>query len=55
MIFLLNILLMVLQLSTREKMVLIWRERELESHDLDASNDETTIQALRNCGLLKFF
>ena len=36
-------------------MVLIWREREHESQDLDVTNDRTTMQTLRNCGLLNFF
>lgn len=36
-------------------MVLIRREREHESQYLEFSNDPTPIQALRICGLLKFF
>lgn len=37
----------------RNKMDLIWREREHEEQDLNATNDLSTIQALRYCGLLK--
>jgi len=37
------------------KMALIRREREHEEQDLTTMNDTATIQALRDCGLLKFF
>lgn len=51
----LSVFIVILQLFTKEKMVLGWREVERESQDLDAANEPTTIQALRNYGLLKFF
>jgi len=35
-------------------MAFIWREREHEEQDSNASNDTSTIQALKNYGLLKF-
>lgn len=37
------------------KMALIWREREHEEHNFTIGNDPATIQALRDCELLKFF
>jgi len=36
-------------------MVITWREREHEEEDLIALHDPVTVNALRNCGLLKFF
>ena len=33
----------------------IWKEREREVLDNQAANDPATIEALRNCGLLKYF
>lgn len=38
-----------------KKMVFIWREREHEEQYLNVANPPTIIQALRYCGLLKFF
>lgn len=32
-----------------------WREREHESQDSVALDDPTTMQALRNCGLYKYW
>ena len=37
------------------KMSLTWREREHEAEDMVALHDPVTVNALRNCGLLKFF
>ena len=37
------------------KMTLTWREREHEEEDMIALHDPVTVNALRNCGLLKFF
>jgi len=37
------------------KMALIWRGREHEEKYLTATTDVSTIQALRDCRLLKFF
>lgn len=39
----------------QHKMAFIWREREHEEQDLNVGNDPATIQALKNCGLLKLF
>jgi len=36
-------------------MEFIWKEREHEEQDLNVENNPTTIQALKNCGLLEFF
>ena len=36
-------------------MTLTWREREHEEEDMIALHDPVTVNALRNCGLLKFF
>ena len=36
-------------------MSLTWREREHEAEDMVALHDPVTVNALRNCGLLKFF
>lgn len=36
-------------------MALIWREREHEAEDMIVANDLATMQALRNCGILKLF
>ena len=35
--------------------MVIWKEREHETSDIQAANDPPTIEALRNCGLLKYF
>jgi hypothetical protein len=35
--------------------MLEWREREHEVNDNAAMDDPPTLDALRNCGLLKFF
>lgn len=35
--------------------MLEWKEREHELNDQVALNDDATLEALRNCGLLKFF
>ena len=35
--------------------MVIWKEREHEVPDNQAANDLDTIEALRNCGLLKYF
>ena len=35
--------------------MVIWKEREHEVPDTQAANDPPTIEALRNCGLLKYF
>ena len=35
-------------------MSLTWREREHEAEDMVALHDPVTVNALRNCGLLKF-
>ena len=35
--------------------MVIWKEREHETSDVQATNDPPTIEALRNCGLLKYF
>ena len=37
------------------KMVVTWCEREHEEEDMIALHDHGTVDALRNCGLLKFF
>lgn len=37
------------------KMVIIWREREHEEQDMISLNNQGTIEALRNCRLLKYF
>ena len=39
----------------RIKMVIIWREREHEEQDMISLNNQGTVEALRNCGLLKYF
>ena len=36
-------------------MVLEWRERENEGMDREALRDAPTLQALQQCGLLKFY
>lgn len=36
-------------------MTITWQEREHEEEDLIALHDPVTVNALRNCGLLKFF
>jgi len=36
-------------------MAITWRECEHEEEDLIALHDPVTVNALRNCGLLKFF
>lgn len=36
-------------------MVVIWHEREHEEEDMIALHDRGTVDALKNCGLLKFF
>ena len=36
-------------------MAITWREREHEEHDMVSLNDPGTIEALRDCGLLKYF
>ena len=36
-------------------MTVTWREREHEEEDMIAEQDLATVDALRNCGLLKFF
>ena len=35
--------------------MVIWKEMEHEVLDAQAVNDPATIEALRNCGLLKYF
>ena len=35
--------------------MVIWKEREHEVPNAQVVNDPTTIEALRNCGLLKYF
>ena len=35
--------------------MVIWKEREHEIPDTQAANDPPTVEALRNCGLLKYF
>ena len=35
--------------------MVIWKEREHETSDVQDVNDPRTIEALRNCGLLKYF
>ena len=35
--------------------MVIWKEHEHEIEDLQAVSDPTTIEALLNCGLLKYF
>ena len=35
--------------------MLDWKEREHELNDQFTQNDNATIDALRNCGLLNFF
>ena len=35
--------------------MVIWKEREHEVLENQAANDPATIEALRNCGLLKYF
>jgi len=37
------------------KMVIILREREHEEKDMISLNDQGIVDALRNCGLLKYF
>lgn len=36
-------------------MTITWREREHTTIDNEVMNDQTTLDALRGCGLLKFF
>ena len=48
------LLLFVLQGSLK-KMSLTWREQEHEEEDTIALHDPVTVNALRHCGLLKFF
>lgn len=48
------LLLFVLQ-GSLNKMSLTWREREHEEEDMIALHDPVMVNALRNCGLLKFF
>ena len=35
--------------------MVIWKEREHEVPDTQTANDPASIEALRNCGLLKYF
>ena len=35
--------------------MVIWKEREHENSDKQDANDTPTIEALINCGLLKYF
>ena len=37
------------------KMMIMWREREHEEHDMISLNDSGAVRALRDCGLLKYF
>ena len=37
------------------KMTITWQEHEHEEEDMLALHDPVTVNALRNCGLLKFF
>jgi hypothetical protein len=46
---------MVIMQVDSQTMVLEWREREHEDENNAAENNPTTIAALRNCGLLKYF
>ena len=39
----------------RIRMSITWREREHEEQDMVALNDPGTVEALKNCGLLKYF
>ena len=50
----LNLLLFVSKIHWR-KMPVTWREREREEEDMLALHDLVTVNALRNCGLFKFF
>ena len=35
--------------------MVIWKEKEHEVPDTQVANDPTTIEALRKCGLIKYF
>lgn len=39
----------------RFKMTITWKEREHKELDMVALNDPGAIEALRDCGLLKYF
>ena len=45
----------VLQVKNGMHSLVIWKEREHETTDFQSINDPTTIEALLNCGLLKYF
>ena len=49
------LLLLFVLMGALNKMSLTWREREHEEEDMIALHDPVTVNALRNCGLLKFF
>ena len=49
------LLLFVFQRFIEAKMVVTWHEREHEEEDMLALHDPVTVNALRNCGLFKFF
>jgi len=50
----LTLLLFVLEIHW-SKMPVTWREHEHEEEDMLALHDPVTVNALRNCGLFKFF
>ena len=35
--------------------MVIWKERDHDTFEVQDANDPPTIEALRNCGLLKYF
>ena len=37
------------------RMMITWRERDHEEQNMISLNDPSTIRALRDCGLLKYF
>ena len=45
----------VLQVKDGMHSMVIWKEREHETTDFQYVSDPTTIEALQNCGLLKYF
>ena len=45
----------VLQVQNNIHIMVIWKEHEHETTDFQAVRDPATIEALQNCGLLKYF
>ena len=47
--------LCILEVQDSFYIMVIWKEREHEMADFQAISDPATVEALQNCGLLKYF